>query len=62
MIDLFILPYMLLVPPDMTKEEYINRRCAAVVGIPYASDNFTDEEWKQFLDCRKEMGYDNVKH
>jgi hypothetical protein len=31
--------------------EYIRRHCAAVVGIPYASDNFTEEEWQQFLGC-----------
>lgn len=29
----------------------INRACAAIVGIPYASDNFTDEEWEQFQEC-----------
>jgi hypothetical protein len=32
--------------------EDINRFCAYVVGIPYASDNFTDEEWKRFKFCR----------
>ena len=31
--------------------EYIQRHCAAVVGIPYASDNFTEEEWYQFVGC-----------
>ena len=30
----------------------VNRVCAAIVGIPYASDNFTDEEWQKFLNCR----------
>lgn len=30
----------------------VNRVCAAVVGIPYASDNFTDEEWERFKNCR----------
>lgn len=29
----------------------INRACAAIVGIPYASDNFSDEEWEQFRQC-----------
>lgn len=33
--------------------ESINRYCADYVGIPYASDNFTDEEWEQFKDCVK---------
>ena len=30
----------------------VNRVCAAVVGIPYASDNFTDQEWERFKNCR----------
>jgi hypothetical protein len=33
-------------------EETINRFCARVVGIPYASDNFTDEEWERFKYCK----------
>jgi hypothetical protein len=32
--------------------EQINKFCAYVVGIPYASDNFTDEEWNRFVYCR----------
>jgi sarcosine oxidase delta subunit len=36
--------------------EQINKFCAYVVGIPYASDNFTDEEWNRFVYCR-----DNLK-
>lgn len=35
-----------------TYEESVNQFCAYVVGIPYASDNFTDEEWKRFKFCR----------
>ena len=35
-----------------TYEESVNRFCAYVVGIPYASDNFTDEEWQRFKYCR----------
>jgi hypothetical protein len=31
--------------------ELIQRHCAAVVGIPYASDNFTEEEWFRFVGC-----------
>ena len=30
----------------------VNRVCAASVGIPYASDNFSDEEWVDFKECR----------
>ncbi len=33
------------------QSENINRFCAKVVGIPYASDNFTDEEWNRFQYC-----------
>ena len=29
----------------------INKVCASIVGIPYASDNFSDVEWQQFKDC-----------
>jgi hypothetical protein len=32
--------------------ENVNKFCAYVVGIPYASDNFTDEEWERFKYCR----------
>jgi hypothetical protein len=31
--------------------ENIRRHCAAVVGIPYASDNFSEKEWQQFVGC-----------
>jgi len=27
------------------------KHCAAEVGIPYASDNFSDGEWAQFQQC-----------
>ena len=33
--------------------ESVNEFCAYVVGIPYASDNFTDEEWARFVYCRE---------
>jgi hypothetical protein len=35
--------------------EQINKFCAYVVGIPYASDNFTDEEWERFVFCREHL-------
>jgi len=41
------------------QSEQINKFCAYVVGIPYASDNFTDEEWQRFKYCREKLGYDN---
>lgn len=34
-------------------EERINKTCAYIVGIPYASDNFDDSEWQRFVLCRK---------
>ena len=40
------------------KSEEINQFCAYVVGIPYASDNFTDEEWERFVYCRENLVID----
>lgn len=37
------------------RSEQINRFCAYVVGIPYASDNFNDEEWERFKYCREHL-------
>jgi hypothetical protein len=52
---LFALPLVVLISlPASAQELYrinINRVCAAIVNIPYASDNFTDEEWEQFKKC-----------
>ena len=36
--------------------EYVDRYCAELVGIPYASDDFNDSEWEQFKVCREVMG------
>ena len=35
--------------------ESVNEFCAHVVGIPYASDNFSDEEWARFVYCRESI-------
>ena len=40
------------------QSEEINKFCAYVVGIPYASDNFTDEEWDRFVYCREHLKID----
>ena len=40
------------------KSEEVNKFCAYVVGIPYASDNFTDEEWNRFEFCRRNLVID----
>lgn len=45
MIDLFFSTALIAANPETQK------LCADAVGIPYASDNFTDEEWKQFQNC-----------
>ena len=29
----------------------VNLVCSNIVGIPYASDNFSDEEWEKFKKC-----------
>lgn len=42
-------------------EEKVNRTCAYIVGIPYASDNFDDSEWERFVLCRK-LIKDNFTH
>jgi hypothetical protein len=38
---------------DMMIYINVNRLCAAIVDIPYASDNFSDEEWNKFQQCVK---------
>jgi hypothetical protein len=38
--------------------ENVARKCAADVGIPYASDNFSDTEWQEFKRCIiRKVGY-----
>jgi hypothetical protein len=53
--QLFALPLIVLISlPTSAQELYrinVNRVCATIVNIPYASDNFTDEEWEQFKEC-----------
>jgi len=45
MIDIFLATQLIAANPETQKF------CAEVVGIPYASDNFTDEEWERFQKC-----------
>jgi hypothetical protein len=50
---LLLLP-LLFVTPVSAQEVYsinINRLCATIVSIPYASDNFSDEEFEEFKKC-----------
>lgn len=36
----------------VSPEEIVNKQCSYIVGIPYASDNFSDEEWNRFKLCK----------
>ena len=54
----FLIATAVTVSPLM--EEAVDRMCAARVGIPYASDNFTDREWQAFQLCRDIM-YDTLE-
>jgi hypothetical protein len=50
----FLLPLLLIKPAsanEMMITVNVNRVCAAIVGIPYASDNFSDAEFQQFKQC-----------
>lgn len=52
LIPLLVIPFVQpAYAEDMMIRINVNRVCAAIVQIPYASDNFSDEEWKQFKDC-----------
>jgi len=31
--------------------ESVARYCASAVGIPYASDNFSHNDWERFKEC-----------
>ena len=50
-----LLSLALLLPTPTSAQEVfsinINRVCAAIVQIPYASDNFSDEKFEQFKSC-----------
>ena len=50
----FLLPLLLIQPAsanEMMITVNVNRVCAAIVGIPYASDNFSDAEFQKFKQC-----------
>ena len=51
---IFLLPLLFCQPAsanEMMVNVNVNRLCAAIVQIPYASDNFSNEEWDQFQEC-----------
>jgi hypothetical protein len=39
------------ISPVQAQTINVNKLCASIVNIPYASDNFTDEEWEEFKQC-----------
>lgn len=51
-----LIPFIVLCTSPVSAENMmvrinVNRFCATVVGIPYASDNFSDDEWRKFKNC-----------
>ena len=61
-----LLSLIILAATPVQAQEYatinVNRVCAAMVGIPYASDDFSDAEFQQFQDCVKYIEqFDGVK-
>ena len=56
-----MIPLLAIIMLQVPTQEYVipesvARYCAKAVGIPYASDNFSDHEWEQFKSCtHKEM-------
>lgn len=59
---LFALPFLFAATTAPTLSSEIvtfnaNKACASIIGIPYASDNFSQEEYKQFIACVKTMKY-----
>jgi hypothetical protein len=38
----------------------IKNHCADVIGIPRYSDNFSEEEWWQFIGCVRDHQYHDV--
>ena len=55
-VEFFIIGLLLTTASKATTyEETVNRFCARVVGIPYASDNFSQEEWERFKYCKSTL-------
>ena len=53
MLELSLILGLALSPLEAS--ESINEFCSYVVGIPYASDTFTDDEWERFVYCRESV-------
>lgn len=64
-----LLPLFVLLftnPVFASSEEIVtfnaNKACAEIVGIPYASDNFSDDEWIKFKKCLGVFHYFDIKY
>jgi hypothetical protein len=61
----FLLPLLFIQPAsanEMMITVNVNRVCAAIVGIPYASDNFSDAQFQKFKQClRFVRQFDGIK-
>ena len=59
-----LLTLLVLLPTTVSAQEVysinVNKMCAAIIGIPYASDNFTDKEWEEFKECVEFVKYFKV--
>jgi len=53
MIELIIILGLMQSPAE--NSETINKFCSDVVGVPYASVNFNEEEWERFVYCRESI-------
>jgi hypothetical protein len=62
-LSLLVIPFTIAFPAQAEMITVnVNRVCAAIVNIPYASDNFTDKEWEHFKECRSYLRqFDGVK-
>ena len=45
------LTFVFPVQAEETIRMNVNLVCSNLVGIPYASDNFSDKEWEKFKKC-----------
>lgn len=52
MIELIAAATLSATPTQIENQKKVDMFCAYVVGIPYGSDNFTQEEWERFKVCR----------
>jgi hypothetical protein len=54
LIEFIVLTVVIIATAKADTRDY-SQFCAYVVGIPYASDNFTDQEYERFLFCKNAL-------